>query len=227
MTHSDDDGLVLPPRLAPAHVVIMPIFRNDEERTTVMEFCQGLAQELKEQRFGGEPVRVLLDARDMRGGEKSWLYVKRGVPVRLEIGPRDVAGDAVFMARRDRAPNEKSGVPRGEFVAGIGKLLDEIQLNLLTRARKLRDDNTRVIDSREEFIRYFTAKNDEKPEIHGGFALCHYAEDPAVNQVLGDLKVTIRCLPLEGQAAGGDAGPGKCIFTGKPSPRRAVFAKAY
>jgi prolyl-tRNA synthetase len=227
MTHSDDDGLVLPPRLAPAHVVIMPIFRNDEERTTVMEFCQGLAQELKEQRFGGEPVRVLLDARDMRGGEKSWLYVKRGVPVRLEIGPRDVAGDAVFMARRDRAPNEKSGVPRGEFVAGIGKLLDEIQLNLLTRARKLRDDNTRVIDSREEFVRYFTAKNDEKPEIHGGFALCHYAEDPAVNQVLGDLKVTIRCLPLEGQVAAADSGGGKCVFTGKPSPRRAVFAKAY
>jgi prolyl-tRNA synthetase len=227
MTHSDDDGLVLPPRLAPAHVVIMPIFRTDEERATVLDFCSRLERELKSQVYDGEPVRVLLDARDMRGGEKSWLHVKRGVPVRLEIGPRDVASGAVFMARRDRAANEKSGVPRDEFVANIGKLLAEIQDTLLARARALRDENTRTIDNREEFIRYFTPKNEEKPEIHGGFALCHYAEDPAVAQLLGDLKVSIRCLPLAGQIAGGERAPGKCIFTGKPSPGRAVLAKAY
>jgi prolyl-tRNA synthetase len=227
MTHSDDDGLVLPPRLAPAHVVIMPIFRSDEERATVLDFCRRLEQELKAQSFDGESVRVTIDDRDIRGGEKSWLHVKRGVPVRLEIGPRDVAGDAVFMARRDKAPSEKSGVPRGEFVAGIGKLLGEIQSNLFERARKLRNENTRTIDHRDEFVRFFTAKNEEKPEIHGGFALCHWAEDAAVQQLLGDLKVTIRCIPLEGQIDGGDAAPGKCIFTGKPSARRAVFAKAY
>jgi prolyl-tRNA synthetase len=172
-------------------------------------------------------VRVHIDTRDMRGGEKSWLYVKRGVPVRLEIGPRDVAGDAVFMARRDRPPNEKKGIPRGEFVANIAKLLAEIQDSLLARARKLRDENTRTIDNREEFIGYFTAKNEEKPEIHGGFALCHYAEDDEVQQLLADLKVTNRCLPLEGQVGGEDRAAGKCIFTGKPSPRLAVFAKAY
>jgi prolyl-tRNA synthetase len=227
MTHSDDDGLVLPPRLAPAHVVILPIFRTDEERATVLDYCQRLEAELKAQSFSGEPVRVLLDARDMRGGEKSWLHVKRGVPVRLEVGPRDVAGDAVFMARRDRAANEKSGVPRGEFAANIGKLLTEIQDSLFTRARTLRDENTRTIEDREEFIRYFTPKNEDKPELHGGFALCHYAEDPAVAQLLSELKVTIRCIPLEGQVDGGDRTAGKCIFTGKPSEGRAVFAKAY
>jgi prolyl-tRNA synthetase len=227
MAHSDDDGLVLPPRLAPAQIVIMPIFRNDEERGLVLNFCERLSQDLKAQSYNGEPVRVHVDTRDMRGGEKSWLYVKRGVPVRLEIGPRDVAGDAVFMARRDRAPNEKSGVPRGEFVANIGKLLADIQDSLLARARKLRDDNSRTIDNREEFIRYFTPKDEEKPEIHGGFAICHYAEDPVVQKLLADLKVTNRCLPLEGQIPNIDSAPGKCIFTGKPSPRRAVFAKAY
>jgi prolyl-tRNA synthetase len=131
------------------------------------------------------------------------------------------------MARRDRAPNEKSGVPRGEFVANIGKLLAEIQDNLLARARKLREDNTRSIDDRDEFIRYFTPKDEEKPEIHGGFAICHYAEDETVGQLLADLKVTNRCLPLKGQVASDDGAPGKCIFSGKPSLRRAVFAKAY
>ncbi len=227
MTHSDDDGLVLPPRLTPAHVVIMPIFRNDEERATVLDYCQRLEADLKQQSYTGEPIRVLVDTRDMRGGEKAWLYVKRGVPVRLEIGPRDVAGDAVFMARRDRAPNEKSGVPRAEFVANVEKLLTEIQQNLFDRAMHLREQNTRVIDNREEFIRYFTPKNDSKPEIHGGFAVCHYAEDAAVEKLLSELKVTVRCIPMKGEIEGGDAGAGQCIFTGKPSERRAVFAKAY
>jgi prolyl-tRNA synthetase len=227
MTHSDDDGLVLPPRLAPVHVVLMPIFRNDEERATVLNYCQRLELELKAQTYAGEAVRVFLDARDMRGGEKSWLYVKRGVPVRLEIGPRDVAADAVFMARRDKPPSEKNGVPRSEFVANIDKLLTEIQDTLFERALALRETNTRTIDNREEFIRYFTPKSEDKPEIHGGFALCHWAEDAAVDELLADLKVTVRCIPLDGQIANGDASPGKCIFTGKPSTRRAVFAKAY
>jgi prolyl-tRNA synthetase len=118
-------------------------------------------------------------------------------------------------------------VPRSEFVATIGKLLTEIQDSLFARARALRDENTRTIDNREEFIRYFTPKNEEKPEIHGGFALCHYAEDATVDQLLANLKVTIRCIPLEGQIAGGERAASKCIFTGKPSQGRAVFAKAY
>jgi prolyl-tRNA synthetase len=138
-----------------------------------------------------------------------------------------VAADAVFMARRDRAPGEKSGVPRGQFVAGISTLLQEIQKSLFDRAVKLRDENTRTIDNREEFLRYFTPENEEKPEIHGGFALCHIVEEPEVAKLLADLKVSVRCMPLEGQITGGDAGPGKCIFTGKPSPRPVVLAKAY
>ena len=147
-------------------------------------------------------MRVLLDVRDIRGGEKSWLHVKRGVPIRLEVGPRDVAADAVFMARRDRAPSEKAGVPRTQFVADIAKLLGEIQTALFDRALKLRDENTRTIDNRDEFIRYFTPKDEEKPEIHGGFVLAHAAEDAAVAQLLGDLKISRRCIPLDGQIAG-------------------------
>ena len=128
---------------------------------------------------------------------------------------------------RDKPPSEKAGIPRLDFVANIEKLLTEIQDTLFNRALALRESNTRTIDNREEFIRYFTPSNDEKPEIHAGFALCHWADDPAVDELLGNLKVTIRCIPLDGQTPGDDSSPGKCIFTGTPSSRRVVFAKAY
>ena len=146
-----------------------------------------------------------------------WQHVKRGVPLRVEIGPRDVAGDAVFMARRDKPPSEKAGVPRGQFVATVGKTLEEMQTNLFQRALAYREANTRKIDKLDEFKAWFTPKNAEQPEIHGGFALCHVCESPEVEKILGDLKVSIRCLPVEGALAGCEPEPGKCIFTGQPS----------
>src|SRR5688572_10178788 len=183
MTHSDDDGLVLPPRLAPAHVVILPIHRSDDEKAAVLDYCRKLQAELKEQRFGDGKVLVILDERDMRGGEKTWHHVKRGVPIRLEIGPRDLQADAVFMARRDQPPSEKKSVPRTELVATVGSILGDIQQNLFDRAVKFRSGATRSIDDRREFEAYFTPKNTEQPEIHGGFAMLHCADTPEVNEV--------------------------------------------
>ena len=227
MTHSDDDGLILPPRLAPAHVVILPIFRNDDEKTTVMNFCRRLEVELKSQSYEGEPVRVQIDSRDLRGGDKVWQHIKRGVPIRAEIGPRDVAADSVFLARRDKPASEKAGVPRGQFVAEIGATLTDMQSNLFNRALKYRSDNTRKIDNADEFKAWFTPKNSDQPEIHGGFALAHVNENPEVEKILGNLKVTIRCLPVAGALEGCDPEPGKCIFTGQPSSQRAVLGKSY
>ncbi len=224
MTHSDDDGLVLPPRLAPAHVVILPIYRSDEERTAVLEYCRRVEQELRATSYDGERVRVTLDDRDLRGGEKTWQHIKRGVPLRLEIGPRDVAGDAVFVGRRDT--QEKKSMPRAELVASIDRLLTEIQSSLFQRALALREQNTKAFTDREELLRYFTPKNEAEPEIHGGFALAAVADDPAVNEILKEQKVTVRCLPLPGQP-GSDQPPAPCIFTGKPNQRTAVLAKAY
>jgi len=221
-THSDDDGLVLPPKLAPAHVVILPIFRGDDEKRQVMEYCQRLRQELIAQDYSDGKLSVILDERDLRGGEKNWHYIKRGVPLRLEIGPKDMQKDAVFLARRDRPPQDKSSVARGEFLATVTKLLDDIQKTLFDRALQLREEATRKIDSLDEFKAFFTPKTAEQSEIHGGFALCHWAHDPVMDEILKDLKVTIRCIPMDG-----DNEPGKCIFTGKPSAKRAVFAKAY
>jgi prolyl-tRNA synthetase len=222
MTHSDDDGLVLPPRLAPKHIAISPIFRSDEERAKVIPYCQSLEKQLAEETFDGGKVQVWLDMRDIGGGDKKWDQIKRGVPVRIEVGPRDMEKDTIFGARRDTGEKLPKDLARTEFVATIGKLLGDIQSNLLVRAKQMRSDNTRNIENLNDFKSYFTPDNTNQPEIHGGFALCHFSEGPEVNAILKDLKVTIRCIPIEVSAE-----PGKCIFTGKPSARRAVFAKAY
>jgi len=227
MTHSDDDGLVLPPKLAPAHVVILPITFKAEDPEAVMRYCGVLAEELRAIPYGGRTIEVRIDDRDLRGGEKVWSWVKKGIPIRLEIGPRDIAGDSVFMARRDRPAREKTSVPRGEFIEQIAWILDEIQQALFDRATALRTEHTRVIDTKEEFYEFFTAPPvaDNAPApIHGGFALAHWSGDPEVEaQVNDDLSVTIRCIPLEDI---GD-GAGSCPFTGKPSRQRVVWAKSY
>ena len=123
--------------------------------------------------------------------------------------------------------SEKAGMPRAQFVADVSKLLEEIQTNLFQRALAHREANTRKIDSLDEFKAWFTPKNFDQPEIHGGFALSHIHESPEVEKILADLKVSIRCLPQPGALAGCEPEQGKCIFTGQPSSRRAVLAKAY
>ena len=220
MTHSDDDGLVCPPRLAPKHVVLLPIYRSPEEKTQVMPYVESLQKELAAQDFAGEKVRVFIDDRDLRGGEKNWQHIKKGVPLRAEIGPKDIAKNGVFLARRDTG--EKAGVERGEFVASVGQRLQAIQDNLFARAMKLREENTRTIDDLNELLAWFTPKNPDSPEIHGGFALCHFTESTEVDELFKKHKLTIRCVPL-----GQKDESGKCIVTGRPSTKRAVVAKAY
>src|SRR5690606_27446142 len=131
-------------------------------------------------------VRVELDARDLRGGDKVWQWIKKGVPLRLEVGPCDLDKDSVFLARRDRGPKDKKSVGRGELVATIGALLQEIQDGLFARASAFRAEHTRVIDSKDEFYAYFTSPatkdpNDPTP-IHGGFAMTHFGGDVEVEK---------------------------------------------
>ena len=220
MTHSDDDGLVAPPRLAPSQVVILPIYRDDDQRREVMEYVDALRAELVEQTAFGQSVRVEIDDRDIRGGEKKWYHVKRGVPVRLEVGPKDIASGSVFVGRRDQA--KSAGMPRAELVGNIGGMLEELQRGLYDRARTLRDDNTVTITNEADFRDYFTPADPEQPEIHGGFAWCHFEDERAIDPLLKELKVTIRCLPR-----GIDSRPGTCFATGKPALTQAIFAKAY
>ncbi len=220
MSHSDDDGLVIPPKLAPKHIVLLPIYRSDDERADVLAYVESLKKELEAVDFADGKVRVFVDDRDLRGGEKNWQHIKRGVPLRAEVGPRDMANNSVFLARRDTG--EKTGTPRDELVANIASLLGEIQDGLFNRAKSYREEHTRTIETVDEFREFFTPKNAKSPEIHGGFASCYYVESPEVHALLKRLKVTIRCIPMENLEDSGT-----CIFTGSDGARRAIFAKAY
>ncbi len=222
MAHSDDDGLIMPPRVASSHVALLPIWRTPDERPAVMAYTAELAARLRAVRYGNRNVQVEVDDRDT-GGARGWDWIKRGIPLRVEIGPRDIAADAVFFGRRDLPAREKSAMSRDQFVAEIVRILDEIQQKLFNRALSLKKENTILIDRQEEFYRFFTPLNVDKPEIHGGFAMSHWCgSETCENRVKEDLKVTIRCIPFEDQT-----GPGACICCGKPSPQRVVFAKAY
>jgi prolyl-tRNA synthetase len=226
MTHGDDDGVILPPRIAPSQVVILPVIQKPEHRSTILEAADNLASEIRNQRYANEPVTVEVDKRDLGGGVKNWDWIKRGVPIRIEIGPRDLEKGTVAIARRDRPIKEKAFRPVAEVVKAIPDILSEIQAGLYQRAKELRDKYTVRIDSKADFYDFFTPKNAERPEIHGGFAFAHWSGDPSVEaQIKDDLKVTVRCIPTD--PAIKDETPGKCIFTGAPSPRRVLFGKAY
>jgi prolyl-tRNA synthetase len=235
MTHADDDGLVLPPRIAPAHAVVLPVLREPkpgepDPRPKVLEFIDSFVAELRDVRYGGRNLEIEVDTRDLRGPEKQWEWVKRGVPLRLEVGPRDVEAGTVMLARRDRGPKDKISVPRAELADRVLAILAEIQDGLLDRARRYRAEHSRAIDTRSEFDAFFTPKNADKPEAHGGFALSHWCGDAKCEASIKDaLKVTIRCIADDlAQAVGKDVdGRGKCICCGSESPRRVVFAKSY
>lgn len=217
MTHSDDDGLVLPPRLAPIHVVIQPIYKSDS-RAEVMAQAQALRDEIVGQTYAGAPVRATIDDRDIRGGEKKWYHVKRGVPIRLEIGPKDIAAGTVFCGIRNQP--KSFGISRDELVATIGEKLETLQSELFNAALQLRESNTVTITSEKEFRDFFTTQNEDK--IHGGFANAYFADEDSLETLLKELKVTIRCIPRDNNTT-----PGTCFLTGRPAEKMAVFAKAY
>jgi prolyl-tRNA synthetase len=222
MSHGDDDGLIAPPRIAPAHLVILPVVPRDGDRDAILAHCRKLRDELIDLSYHKEPLRVELDDRDLRGGDKYWQWVKKGVPLTVEVGPRDIEADSVFAGRRDEGRKERRGLDRSEFIATVRTTLDEIQASLLERAKRFRDDHSETIDSESDFRDFFTPADSENPEIHGGFASVFWGGDAKIEESLRrELKVTIRCKPFDQDETG------DCPFTGKPNSRRVVFAKAY
>jgi prolyl-tRNA synthetase len=224
MVHSDDDGLVIPPRVAPYHVVVLPIYRNEEEREQVIAYCQDLEGSLRSLSYAGQPIRVTRDDRDLRGGEKMWQWVKKGIPLRLEIGPRDVASGNVFLARRDQDPKEKKTLSKADFLHQVSGMLDEIQQGLLAKSTEFLSLHTRSIDSIEAFKAFFTpnSQDAENPEIHGGFAEIWAVDSPEIEAFIKPLKVTGRCVRLSENNQ-----TGTCLFTGQSGARRMIFAKSY
>ena len=215
MTHSDDDGLVLPPAIAPAHVVILPVTPKPDSRDAVLEYCRDLKQALEAQSYLGEPVRVELDDRDIRGGEKTWSWVKKGVPVRIEVGPRDMEKEAVFYARRDKAVKDKVSQEKASFVSEITALLENIQSNLFKKAQDFQKTHTQSIDNKEGFEAYFADEDAGYASV--GFCLDSQLEDELAKR----LKISVRCIPNDTVA---ETVP--CIFTGKDG-KRVIFARSY
>ena len=223
MAHADDDGMIIPPRVAPTHVVILPVTPKPDTRDAVLEAAHKLAAEIRTQRFHEEAVVVEVDQRDLGGGAKNWEWIKKGAPVRIEIGPRDLAQGTVALARRDRGAKEKEFLPAAELPAQIPAILQSIQDALYARALVYRDANTRPVNSREEFYAFFTPKDANKPEIHGGFAQSHWCGCGKCEEVIKtDLKVTIRCIPFDAPEE-----DGACVVCGQPSKKRVLWAKSY
>lgn len=223
MAHADDDGLVVPPRIAPTQVVILPIGGKPDTREAVFEAAKELAAQISAVKYEGENIRCEVDQRDLGGGTKNWEWIKKGVPIRIEIGPRDLAGNSAVISRRDRGTGEKETHSLETLPNEMSELLTAIQTNLYEKAKALRDAHTRNIDTRAEFDAFFTPQTATRPEPHGGFALSHWCGSPACEAAIKEkLKVTIRCIPSDSSAE-----PGSCIVCGQPSPQRVVFAKSY
>ncbi len=216
MTHSDDNGLVLPPKLAPTHVVILPIVHKEEQRHDILTYCEKIAEELRKIPYFNRTISVEIDQRELTGGEKAWSSVKKGIPIRIEIGNKERETQNVFLGRRDWEYKKRETTELRHFLATVALQLDEIQTNLFNRARDFQQKNTQTIECEADFYEFFA-------ESDGGFALAHWNGDPAIEaKIKQDLNVTIRCIPMVEKPE-----PGVCIFSGEKSPQRVVFAKAY
>jgi len=213
MTHSDDAGLVLPPALAPIHVAIIPIFKTPEERTKVVEAADKVRRECVD-----AGLSVVLDDRDeLRPGAKHFEWEQKGVPARIEIGPRDLESGSCVVKRRDKDPKSKVSMPLLGTGLAMKALMAEIQTSLFERAKALRDARLVKVDSYADF------KERLEEGGKGNFLLAHWdGTAETEKKVKDDTKATIRCIPLEG-----DAEPGTCVVTGRPSKRRVVFAQSY
>lgn len=215
MSHSDDNGLVLPPKLAPIQVVFVPIYRKDDEKTEVVSKAQALAEELR-----GKGVAVHVDDREgVKPGAKYFHWEQRGVCFRIEIGPRDISESVVMMKRRDES--EKVKVSMSELASTITRGLEEMQKGLLEKARTRMKENTVVANSYDEVKSILKGVTAEKGG--GKFVMAHIKDDPACDERLKEIKASVRCIPLVDEYDG----KGKCIFTGEEVSHRSVLGKAY
>lgn len=216
MTHSDDNGLIVPPKLAPIHVVILPVIHKEEQRADIIGHCEKIANDLKNTQYAGRPLSVEIDQRQLPGGEKAWSWVKKGVPLRIEIGAKEREANTVFVGRRDKEYKDKHAQDLRQFLATVTLQLDEIQKNIFDKAADFQRRNTMKIDCEADFYEFFT-------ESDGGFAAAHWNGDPAIEaKIKKDLNVTIRCIPFDEKAE-----PGQCLFSNETSAQRVIFAKSY
>jgi prolyl-tRNA synthetase len=223
MTHADDNGMRVPPKLAPQQIMIVPITRPDDDQTKVMNYIEKLKLALLEQHYAGEKLRVRVDNRDLSSSDKRWEWIKKGTPLVLEIGMRDVDGNKICVNRRDQLAAGKRFDEFDKFVSGVVAELGDIQQGMFDAALKYQQERTvRNITTFQDFEAYFSKDADNTFSSGQGFVVakwCGEAESLALIEKFG---VTIRCIPFDG-----DVTPGKCVLTGKPATQEVIFARAY
>lgn len=217
MTHSDDNGLRLPPRIAPRQIVIVPLIRDDADASAVNGFVDGIEAGLKKLRFADEPVRVLVDRRPLKPVDKRWEWIKKGAPLVCEIGPRDVEKGSVAVIRRD-GELKASFVPRDQFVATAADVLAEIQAGLLAQARARLDERTVRVSTKEELAALFSGETSQTRK----FVRAKWSGKPETLGILDELRLTIRCIPFDQDGSEGD-----CVLGGGKATMDAIFAMAY
>ena len=221
MTHADDDGLQLPPRLAPVQIVIVPILKDEAENEKVLAYAEKLVAELQQKEFAGEKLRVKLDRRDQQASDKRWQYIKKGVPLILEIGPKDLANNSIAVTRRDKLADKKAFIVFDEFVGQAPDLLQSIQESLFERAKDIRTARLKIdIQNFDELKQYFAS--DENYNAAVGFVRGKWCGDEDSENLLKPLGLSIRCLPLDQSCTSGT-----CVLTGKPATIDAILAKSY
>ena len=212
MTHSDDDGLVLPPKVAPTQIIIIPLIHKVENEENIMNYCKALNESF------ASDIRVDIDLQNKTPGEKIWKWVKKGVPIRLEIGQKEIEKNSVFMARRDLETSDKKLIDKDKFVNSAQSILENIQKNLFDKAKKFLLENSFQANSREEFYKFF-----DKEEKQPGFISAYWiGDDETEKELKQKIKVTARCIPLSSKGK-----LGKCIFTGANDAKLTIFARAY
>ncbi len=218
MTHGDDNGVRVPPRVAPQQVVIVPIARDDPEQ--VLEAARSLADELGEQEAFGMPVRAKVDEHDRKPADKRWEYIRKGAPLVVELGGRDIEAGVVTVTRRNDPELEREQVPREEFDAQVGETLEGMQRDYFDEAKKRIEERTTTdIADVDAFREYFSGDDTES----GGFVRAPWSEDPETEKMMGELGVSVRCVPFDQELEDG----AKCVISGAPAKVEAVFAKAY
>ncbi|MGE5548472.1 MAG: proline--tRNA ligase [Solirubrobacterales bacterium] len=215
MTHGDDDGLRLPPQLAPSQVVIIPVLRGEGD-DAVLDACKQLAARLRQATYKGEPVRATVDTREGNAGPRRWGWVKKGAPLILEIGPRDLAENTAAVTFRTDVHGKKQFIAWDRLAADIGAMLGQVDEALFEQAKAWRAAKTRTdITDRAAFDAYFKQEDT-------GFVVAKWCGDAASEESLKELAVSIRNIPVEQ-----DGKQGTCVLTGKPATLTAVFAKSY
>lgn len=224
MSHADDNGMRVPPRVAPKQVVVIPVTPKEETKDAVISYAEKVAAVLKGELFFDEKITTHVDKRDIRGGDKSWSWIKKGVPIRVEVGPRDLESNAVVVYRRDEEPKTKVVLNFDELRTKIPSFLAEIQNNYFKQAKQnLNKKLNKEIQNYNDFKAFFTGTGDEKQDYDkSGYVLAKWSGSPKTEEMLAELKVTVRCIPTEQSGT-----TGKCVLTGEEATIEAVFAKAY